>query len=247
MSNWKMILAMLVMGTALTACDKQEKADEKPAAEAPAATEEAKKDDKKAEDTGAAAKVEEKKAEEKKAEEGTEMAAVVGKAAPAFALVDEAGTKHDLSQYKGKTVVLEWTCPTCPYVERHYEAKTMASTHEKVGTEDVVWLAIDSTKAERAVDLKEWKAKEGFSYPVLLDRDGATGKAYGAKTTPHMYVIDPEGVLRYQGAIDNNDRGKLPEGEVKNFVIDAVNAIKEGKDLEQSETKPYGCSVKYAS
>ncbi|MEM1349807.1 MAG: redoxin domain-containing protein [Myxococcota bacterium] len=245
MSNWKMVLAMLVVSAALTACDKQEKADVKPAAEAPAAPEEAKKEVAKAADAGAAAKVEEKA--EEKADEALEVAAVVGKPAPTFELVDEAGAKHNLEQYKGKTVVLEWTCPTCPYVERHYESKTMASTHETVGTEDVVWLAIDSTKVERAVDLQEWKTKEGFSYPVLLDRDGATGKAYGAKTTPHMYVIDPEGVLRYQGAIDNNDRGKLPEGEVKNFVIDAVNAIKEGKDLEQSETKPYGCSVKYAS
>lgn len=168
--------------------------------------------------------------------------AEVGKAAPEFSLTDEAGKVHKLSDYKGKIVVLEWTCATCPFVVRHYEDKTMSKTHEQ-GGEDVVWLSVNSSHFAKADEDAAWKKKEGFSYPVLQDPSGDVGRLYGARTTPHMYVVDKEGKLAYNGAIDDNPRGK--NESPKNYVLDAINALKEGKPVETSSTKPYGCSVKY--
>lgn len=166
----------------------------------------------------------------------------VGSAAPAFALKDEAGKPHDLSQYKGKIVVLEWTNPECPFVQRHYEAETMKKTHQALGSE-VVWLAVDSTEHNTADKSAAWKKAKALGYPILQDADGKVGKLYGAKTTPHLYVIDEKGLLRYGGAIDDDPRGisKTPVNHVKA----AVESIKAGKAVAQPATQPYGCSVKY--
>ncbi|MCP3063113.1 thioredoxin family protein [Myxococcus sp. K38C18041901] len=171
--------------------------------------------------------------------------AEVGKPAPAFTLKDEAGKEHALSKYKGKVVVLEWTNPECPFVQRHYKAHTMANTLKGFDAQKVVWLAVDSTAHNTPEKSATWKKTEGFSYPVLQDASGATGKAYGAKTTPHMYIIDAEGVVRYAGAIDDDPRGK--NEKKSNHVQTAVDAVLNGKPVPASTTTPYGCSVKYKS
>ncbi|AGC41644.1 hypothetical protein MYSTI_00286 [Myxococcus stipitatus DSM 14675] len=171
--------------------------------------------------------------------------AEVGKPAPAFTLKDETGKEHSLSQYKGKVVVLEWTNPECPFVKRHYEADTMANTLKGFDAKKVVWLAVDSTGHNTPDKSADWKKKEAFPYAVLQDASGATGKAYGAKTTPHMYVIDGEGVVRYAGAIDDDPRGK--NAKKVNHVQTAVDAVLNGKPVPAATTTPYGCSVKYKS
>lgn len=169
--------------------------------------------------------------------------AEVGKAAPSFELKDESGKVHRLSDYKGKVVVLEWTNPECPFVKRHYVAKTMDTTNKSFAGKDVVWLAIDSTSHNTPQKSAAWKKEEGFSYPVLQDASGATGKAYGAKTTPHMFVIDGEGIVRYAGGIDDDPRGKVQKPN--NHVQAAVTAVLAKKTPPAQSTKPYGCSVKY--
>ncbi|RYZ13653.1 MAG: redoxin domain-containing protein, partial [Myxococcaceae bacterium] len=109
----------------------------------------------------------------------------------------------------------------------------------------VVWLTVDSSSTHNAKSAADWKKKEGFSQPVLLDTDGTVGKRYAAKTTPHMYVIDGEGVVRYAGAIDNDPRGK--EATKVNYVQTAVDALLNGKQVATPTSEPYGCSVKYKS
>lgn len=168
--------------------------------------------------------------------------ATVGEAAPDFTLVDHAGNEHSLSDYEGKTVVLEWTNPTCPFVVRHYKADTMTNLAE--ANSDVVWLAIDSSNFVTAEAAAEWAEKEGINYPILLDANGKVGRMYEAKTTPHMFVINGEGTLVYNGAIDSDPRGNA-EGEVTNYVATALKSVKAGKAVETASTKPYGCSVKY--
>jgi peroxiredoxin len=170
--------------------------------------------------------------------------AKVGEAAPAFTLKDESGKEHSLAQYKGKIVVLEWTNPGCPFVQRHYTADTMDKTRAGLDAQKVVWLAIDSTNSNTPDKSKDWKKKEGFAYPVLQDASGQVGKAYGARTTPHMFVIDEKGIVRYMGAIDDDPRGK--NASAKNHVLTTVQALVGGKPVATSSTEPYGCSVKYS-
>ncbi len=172
--------------------------------------------------------------------------AQVGKPAPAFSLKDEAGKEHSLSQYKGKVVVLEWTNPGCPFVQRHYTAGTMKKTLAGFDANKVVWLAVDSTSGNAPEKSAAWKKEKGFTYPVLQDPSGTVGKSYAAKTTPHMYVIDEQGVVRYAGAIDDDPRGNKKEG-VTNHVKAAVDALLSGKQVPAATTEPYGCSVKYKS
>lgn len=172
--------------------------------------------------------------------------AEVGKPAPAFTLKDEAGKEHSLAQYKGKVVVLEWTNPDCPFVQRHYTAGTMQKTLAGFDAKKVVWLAVDSSATHSANNAVAWKKEKGFSYPVLQDPSGTVGKEYGAKTTPHMYVIDEKGVLRYAGAIDDDPRGNKKEGTT-NYVKTAVDALLSGKPVPAATTESYGCSVKYKS
>jgi len=176
--------------------------------------------------------------------------AMVGKQAPDFTLVDTEGDSHTLSEYteQGKIVVLEWFNPKCPYVVKHHQRfDTMLSTHAEFKNKDVVWLAINSGREGHpttGVDLNsEYKNKWNMDYPVLLDTKGAVGHMYAAKTTPHMYIIDSEGVLRYNGAIDDN-RSAMKKGDV-NYVAQALGQIIAGETVSAAETRPYGCSVKY--
>lgn len=169
--------------------------------------------------------------------------ATVGKPAPEFKVTDQDGKTHSLSQYKGKIVVLEWTNPGCPFVQRHYKAETMEKLSTQLAKDNVVWLAVNSTASNTTADTKKWMKDEGFAYPTLQDNDGAIGHAYGAKTTPHMFVIDKAGVLRYAGAIDSDPRGKDPAPT--NLVDQAVSALLAGKDPPVASSQPYGCSVKY--
>ncbi|WP_224371993.1 thioredoxin family protein [Hyalangium versicolor] len=171
--------------------------------------------------------------------------AEVGKPAPAFTLKDETGKEYSLSQYKGKIVVLEWTNPGCPFVQRHYKAKTMQNTWKGYDASKVVWLAVDSTSSVTPASATSWKKEQGFTYPVLLDSDGKVGHTYAAKTTPHMYIIDEKGVLRYAGAIDDDPRGKSTTAT--NHVKTALDALLSGQPVTETTTEPYGCSVKYKS
>jgi peroxiredoxin len=166
----------------------------------------------------------------------------VGGPAPPFSLQDEEGVTHSLADYQGKTIVLEWTNPSCPYVKRHYRADTMEKL-AKHFENDVVWLAVNSTHGNTPEDSREWKQDQGFLYATLQDSDGALGHLYGAKTTPDMFVIDADGVLRYAGAIDDDPRGR--EDTPMNYVDGALKSVMAGADPDPSQTKPYGCSVKY--
>lgn len=171
--------------------------------------------------------------------------AEIGKPAPQFALKDVDGTDVQLSDFKGKIVVLEWINHECPVVNRCHGANTMAHTFAKFKNEPVVWLAIDSSHfcQEKVDTIKEWIQQKKVDYPYLLDASGKVGQMFGAKTTPHMFVIDKNGVLAYSGAIDNNPNGK--EDNVTNYVEEAVSSLLNGSAVATSTTKSYGCSVKY--
>ena len=175
--------------------------------------------------------------------------AAVGQKAPNFKLEDTDGNMHELARLTeaGHVVVLEWFNAECPFVKAHYRESTntmntLASEFKKDG---VVWLRINSAGERHPTTGVEFnnKARERWNIqgPVLLDYSGAVGKGYGAKTTPHMYVIDSAGVLQYAGAID----GKMTGKEDTNYVRDALRAVMAGETVEVAETKPYGCSVKY--
>ena len=170
--------------------------------------------------------------------------ATVGEPAPDFRLRDSAGQSHRLADYRGKIVILEWTSPECPFVRRHYGHDTdMVHTASALRGGDVVWLAIDSSHFNTPAASEAWRAQHSIPYPVLQDSDGAVGRRYGARTTPHMYVIDPAGVLRYQGAIDSDPRGR--EDAPTNYVRGAGEALRAGRPIPRAETAPYGCTVKY--
>lgn len=166
--------------------------------------------------------------------------------APSFSLPDENGKLVNLSDFAGKTVVLEWLNPSCPFVKRHGNLGTMKHLAQKYADSEVVWLGVNSTHFMGAADNREWISKHELPYHVLADNQGTVGKAYGAKTTPFMVVIDKESKIAYRGAIDNDPDGELGESAV-NYVDQALTALTSGKHVLQAETKSYGCSVKYAS
>ena len=168
---------------------------------------------------------------------------MVGKKAPGFSLEDEAGKSHSLDTYRGKTVVLEWTNPQCPFVVRHYDAGTMKRLAEATAGDGVVWLAVNSSHFTSPKETKAWAAKYGHAFPTLQDPSGAMGKAYGAKTTPHMFVIDGAGVVRYDGAIDSDPWVK--DAKAENYVASAISDIVAKRSVAKGAVKPYGCSVKY--
>ncbi|HEV8629349.1 MAG TPA: thioredoxin family protein, partial [Thermoanaerobaculia bacterium] len=173
-------------------------------------------------------------------------AATVGGAAPDFSLTDLQGKVHHLGDYRGRVVVLEWINPNCPFSRRHAEEGTMsrlAAAHS-----DVVWLAVNSTRRGHGEFLTPeqhaaYDKQHGISYPVLYDSDGKVGHAYGASTTPDMFVIDEEGKLVYRGAIDDDPYGHA--GKRTNYVDAALKAHAGGKPADPASTRPYGCSVKY--
>jgi peroxiredoxin len=176
----------------------------------------------------------------------------IGKPAPAFTAVDSNGKSHALSDFKGKTVILEWTNDGCPYVKKHYGAGNMQKIQKDLTAEGAVWLSIISSAPGKQghVDGKGANAlvaSQGSApTAVLLDPTGKVGKLYEAQTTPHMYVIDGKGVLRYMGAIDdqpNTDASTI--AKARNYVREAFAAVKAGKPVAATATDPYGCSVKY--
>ena len=175
-------------------------------------------------------------------------AGAVGEKAPDFKLKGIDGKTYSLADLKGKTVVLEWVNPNCPFSDRHAREKTMSELHKQNG--DVVWLGINSTNPEHRDFLKPaehlaYNQKNGVNYPVLYDETGTVGHAYDAKTTPHMFIIDAEGKIAYNGAIDDDPRGGKARAERVNYVNGGIKAEKAGKNPDPSATKPYGCSVKY--
>lgn len=171
--------------------------------------------------------------------------AQLGSKAPEFTLTDHAGKSHKLSDHSGKIVVLEWINPECPFVVRHYKTGTMKQLAEKYAGQEVVWLAINTTSHAKPEEMKAWADKHGFSYPVLMDNSGEVGKKYGAQTTPHMYIIHKDGTLVYQGGIDNDPSGD--KADKTNYVSKALDELLAGKEVSQAQSKPYGCSVKYAN
>jgi peroxiredoxin len=181
------------------------------------------------------------------------FAVTIGQPAPAFELKDTSGKTVKLADFKGKHVVLEWVNPGCPFVVKHYGSQNMQGLQKAYTAKDVVWLSVNST-AKSASDylepaalnaklVKEWGAAPTA---VLMDESGQVGRAYAAKTTPHMYVIDPAGKLVYAGGID--DKRTTNQADVKsanNFVKAALNESMAGKPVSTPTATPYGCSVKY--
>lgn len=165
--------------------------------------------------------------------------------APEFELKDSEGKEVKLSDYKGKVVVLEWLNPECPFVKRHYKDGTFKKLSEKYAGKGVQWLAIDSSAHHDADTIRHSKAELGIGYPVLADGTGEVGKLYGAKTTPHMFVVDASGKLAYEGAIDDDKSGENAGSRV-NYVEKALDELLAGKPVSSPQTQPYGCSVKYA-
>ncbi|MHC5114170.1 MAG: redoxin domain-containing protein [Planctomycetota bacterium] len=172
--------------------------------------------------------------------------AKVGQPAPDFTVADVSGTKHTLSSYKGRMVVLQWINPDCPICRRVSETGRVNAMMKDVReiAPDVVHITINSTHYMAPEDGAKYLARNKITAPVLVDTDGKIGHLYGAKTTPHMFVIDRDGVLRYQGAIDNDSRGNKGDAAT-NYVVQAVKQIAAGETVAPDSTRPYGCSVKY--
>lgn len=172
--------------------------------------------------------------------------------APDFAVVDSHGETHHLSDYAGKFVVLEWINHECPFVRKHYESGNMQKLQETYTGKGVVWLSICSSAPGKQGNMsaEEWNQataeKNAKPTAVLLDEDGTAGHAYGAKTTPHMFVINPAGELIYQGAIDDTPSAdKADAATAHNYVTAALEEAMAGQAVTTAFTKSYGCSVKY--
>ena len=179
--------------------------------------------------------------------------AVVGHPAPAFSLTDSNGQTRTLAELKGHTVVLEWWSYECPFVGKHYGSGHMQKLQKEWTAKGVTWLTVSSSGAGKAgyVDAADantiMRQRGGAPSAILLDHDGALGRAYGAKTTPHMFVIDAKGTLVYVGGID--DRPSTDEADIagaRNYVDAALNELAAGKPVTVASSQPYGCSVKYA-
>lgn len=178
--------------------------------------------------------------------------AQVGRVAPEFSLTDANGQPQSPAAYKGKYIVLEWFNPECPFVRKHYGSGNMQALQKEMTQKGVVWLSINSSAAGKQGHLTAEQARafqkeeNNAASAVLLDPDGAVGRLYGAKTTPHLFVINPTGVLIYAGAID--DKASADPDDVKtanNYVRQALSEAMVGKPVSVAQTKSYGCSVKY--
>lgn len=188
-----------------------------------------------------------------RAEVAARPSAAVGQAAPGFSLKDAAGREHTLEEFKGKLVVLEWVNFGCPFVKKHYGSGNMQGLQAEYTGKGVVWLSICSSAPgkqghfegeELQKQIAEHRSKASY---YLLDPEGSAGRQYGAKTTPHMYVVDPAGNLVYAGGIDDlatADPDDIPKA--RNYVRQALDALLAGQPVPAPSTAPYGCSVKYA-
>jgi peroxiredoxin len=181
---------------------------------------------------------------------GGSDAQVPGDAAPAFTGMSASGETVSLSDLAGQTVVLEWTNHDCPYVRRHYEGN-MQGLQQAASDDGVVWIQVISSApgeqgyVDSATALQLNADREATVAYTLMDPDGTIGRAYDARTTPHMYVIDGEGVLQYAGGIDDIPRPRADSPEATPFVTLALDAVAEGRTPDPAATSPYGCSVKY--
>lgn len=174
--------------------------------------------------------------------------------APAFTGTTSNGETISLDQFNGQNVVLEWTNHGCPFVQRHYDSGNMQATQAAANDEGFVWITVISSAPGKQGHVTPAEANDlttsRGAQPdyVLLDESGDIGRAYGAKTTPHMYVIDDSSILRYAGAIDDKPTAVHAQAdEAVNFVLGAVNSVATGVEVSDKNTKPYGCSVKYGS
>lgn len=172
-----------------------------------------------------------------------EAAAAARETAPAFTLMNQEGRPVSLADYAGRIVVLEWTNYECPFVKHHAAVGTTKALAGKWREQGVVWLAVNSTKhATRELDAA-WIASSALPYPILEDFDGKVGHAYGARTTPHLFIVGKDGRLAYRGAIDDDRR--LAGKPAVNYVEQALAELTAGKPVSRPATEPYGCSVKY--
>lgn len=179
-------------------------------------------------------------------------APTVGQLAPDFVAVDTHGKQHRLSDFAGKFVVLEWTNPGCPFVRKHYDSGNMPATQKSATSKGVVWLAVNSTERAASDYLKPaaldaWmKSQSAAPTAVLMDEDGVIGQAYAARTTPHIFIIDPKGTLVYAGGIDSIASAR-PEDikSATNYVNQALGEAFGGKGISAATTRAYGCSIKY--
>jgi peroxiredoxin len=179
-------------------------------------------------------------------------APAVGQAAPEIVLKDASGQTVKLSDYRGKFVVLEWTNPGCPFVRKHYNSGNMASTQQDAAGKGVVWLSVNSTERDSGdylepAKLVAWqKERKLQATATLMDEEGVAGHAYGARTTPHMYIVDPQGKLVYAGGIDSiasSSPADIPRAV--NYVKTGLAEATAGKPITNAATRPYGCSIKY--
>jgi hypothetical protein len=178
--------------------------------------------------------------------------AEIGKPAPAISATDVNGKPVSLSDFKGKYVVIEWTNPGCPFVQKHYDGGNMPETQKQAIADGAVWISVQTRAtagddAGAGAELKAWQnEKKAAPSTSLIDASGAIGKAYGARTTPHLYIVDPQGTLIYAGAIDSNpsaDAADIPGAT--NYVKQTLGEAIAGKPVSRPATQPYGCSVKY--
>ena len=176
----------------------------------------------------------------------------VGQPAPDFTLNDATGKPVKLSDFRGRHVVLEWTNPGCPFVRKHYNSGNMPATQQEATAKGVVWLSINST--ERAsyeymepAKLVAWQQQRKMQpTATLMDEDGVIGRAYAARTTPHLYIIDPKGVLVYAGGIDSIASARQEDiKSATNYVNQALGEAFGGKAISAATTRAYGCSIKY--
>lgn len=178
----------------------------------------------------------------------------IDRKAPSFALTDSFGKSLSLDQFKGKKVILEWTNDQCPFVKKHYGSGNMQSLQKRYTDEGVIWLSIISSaegkqgyvEADEANELTN--SRGAAPSHVLFDPSGEVGRMYGAKTTPHMYIIDEAGILKYNGAIDSISSANPADiAKAENYVDSAMAALTAGSEIDKPLTRPYGCSVKYAA
>lgn len=183
---------------------------------------------------------------------GVRAAAAVGAPAPEFTLTDLDGRPQALSAYRGRIVVLEWVNPECPFVRKHYESGNLPRLQKAATADGVVWLSVNSARDGAQGDydraaVAAWAQATGAAPTAYLrDRDGAVGRLYGARTTPHLFVIDAAGTLAYAGAIDSIRSADAADiAEATNYVTAALDALKSGRPVAKPSTQPYGCPVKY--
>jgi hypothetical protein len=181
-------------------------------------------------------------------------AAIVGQKAPEFTAKDATGKTVNLADFKGKTVVLEWVNPGCPYVRKHYGSGNMQSTQKDAVDKGVVWLAVNSTDTGHPdylapAALQSWMTEQkAAATHTLMDESGSIGQQYAARTTPHMYIISPQGNLVYAGGIDSISSARAEDiKQATNYIKQSLGETLAGKPISMATTKPYGCSVKYKS